>query len=155
MKFCSRRFGITLPVILLLVACNNTGDEFPQIANPPPFDYADGEALRTGMHQLAFELQRLDLSLMRESDTDPDSQESDADAVSQQQVVSSLRNIERIGGVLRDQDLSSTHTFLREDMTRFLSSVNRAIMEAEGNPPRYYSAGRVSGGCVNCHQLNQ
>ncbi|MDG2338137.1 MAG: hypothetical protein P8N94_09140 [Gammaproteobacteria bacterium] len=35
-----------------------------EIANPPPFDYIDGEELRSNMHQLAFELQQLDMALL-------------------------------------------------------------------------------------------
>ena len=140
------RLLVSLTIIFLVAACGSADSGFPQIANPPPFDYADGEELRAGMHQLAFELQQLDMILVREHDES---------ANFQQEVAGSLRNIERIGGVLRAGDLSSTHTFLRDDMTRFLSGVSRARSDAERNPPRYYSAGRVSGACVNCHQVNR
>jgi hypothetical protein len=52
---------------------------------------------------------------------------------------------------LRQGDLASRHQFLRGGMTDFLNNVERARMNAESNPPRYYLAGRVSGNCVNCH----
>lgn len=134
-----------LTIGLTMTACTSGDGAFPQIANPPPFDYADGEELRSGMHQLAFELQRLDAALMTQ-----DMQ----DTSSNSQVVEILRNIERIAGRLREGDMSSRHTFLQDDMANFLATVNRARMNAEANPGRYYMAGRVSGACVNCHRAN-
>jgi hypothetical protein len=132
--------------MLLLIACNGSGAGFPQIANPPPFDYVDGQELRAGMHQLAFELQQLDLVLVGELDQNP---------AIQRDVVESLEEIERLAGVIRDRDLSANHTFLDDDMERFLASVSRARAAAERVNPSYYSAGRVSGACVNCHRINQ
>ncbi|NKB32745.1 MAG: hypothetical protein GKR91_06570 [Pseudomonadales bacterium] len=129
-------------LLSLIVACSSGGG-FPQIANPPPFDYADGEELRSRMHQLAFELQELDLLMYAEDNRD---------ARFQQQVVSSLEDIERLGGLLRQTDLSTRHRFMLDDMTRFLSTISRARQSAERNPPGYYQAGRVSGACVNCHR---
>ncbi len=140
------RLFVALNFMFLVVACSGAGGGFPQIANPPPFDYVDGEELRSGMHQLAFELQHLDMALASENDASPNLQ---------QRVVSSLEGIERIGGILLTRDLSSTHAFLKDDMTRFLSGVSRALFDAERSPPRYYLAGRVSGACVNCHRVNQ
>ncbi|MBT5186503.1 MAG: hypothetical protein HOM01_06835, partial [Kordiimonadaceae bacterium] len=72
---------------LLLVSCNNTGGGFPQVADPPPFDYADGEDLRSRMHQLAFALQRLDNSLVTDYDERKPIQDN---------VVDNLQDIERI-----------------------------------------------------------
>ena len=53
----------TLAVIALAAvsACSSGSGGFPQIANPPPFDFVDGAQLRSRMHQLAFEVQRLDI----------------------------------------------------------------------------------------------
>lgn len=134
-----------------LSACSTSGggNSFPDIANPPPFDYAGGAELRSQMHRLAFELQQLDLALVAESSGD------EADRGSQDVIVSHLRDIERIGTDLREGDMSTVHSFLRADMDSFLSTVDRARRAAENNPPRYYMAGRVSGACVNCHQTRQ
>ena len=59
-------FRVAIPLIaaLTLFGCSANSDSFPQIANPPPFDYIDGEELRSNMHQLAFELQQLDMALL-------------------------------------------------------------------------------------------
>ncbi len=137
------QFLTLLGATLTLVACNGNGDSFPQMADAPPFDYVDGEELRSRMHQLAFELQRLDNSLAVDYEQNPPSQNA---------VVESLRSIERIGKSLQDGDLSTRHPFLVDDMDRFLADVSRAQWDASRN--RYYMAGRVSGACVSCHRAN-
>ncbi|MEQ8313334.1 MAG: hypothetical protein RL839_09240 [Gammaproteobacteria bacterium] len=129
----------------LLIACNGTDSGFPQIADAPPFDLVDGEELRTNMHYLAFELQTLDRILMMGEVED---------LADQDEIVTSLRNIERIADRLRDGDLTTRHRFLRDDMSTVLSIVRQARRGAEDNPPRYYMAGRVSGGCFSCHRNN-
>jgi len=139
----------TFAVLALAVvgACSSGGGSgaFPQIANPPPFDFVDGANLRSRMHQLAFEVQRLDIALMAGEDNN---------SYSQQAIVDSLRNIERLAGVIREDELSVRHTFLQDDMARFISTVSRARMSAESSSPRYSEAARVTGACVNCHQIN-
>ncbi|MCG8412832.1 MAG: hypothetical protein MI746_01320 [Pseudomonadales bacterium] len=137
------RATLLIATLFAMVACTSNDGAFPPIANPPPFDYADGEELRSGMHQLAFELLQLDL-LMESEDV--------RDTNYQQEVVQTLESIERISGRIRQSDLSSRHRFLLDDMTRFLSTVSRAKRNAESNPPRYYATGQVSGACTNCHR---
>ena len=140
------RIVVSLIAVFSLAGCNTNSDSFPQIANPPPFDYIDGEELRSGMHQLAFELQQLDMALL----------DAYVDRPSfQRQIVDSIQNIERIGGYIQETDLAVRHPFLQDDMDRFLSDVNRARMDAERSVPRYYMAGRISGGCINCHSANR
>ena len=140
------RAVISLIAVLSLAGCNANSDAFPQIANPPPFDYVDGEELRSNMHQLAFELQQLDMALL----------DAYVDRPSfQRQIVNSIQNIERIGGYIQETDLAVRHPFLQDDMDRFLSDVSRARMDAERSVPRYYMAGRISGGCINCHSDNR
>jgi len=131
---------------LFLTACSVNGNSFPQIANSPPFDYADGDELRSRMHQLAWELQQLDLTLATQVDNSP---------TLRQEVVDNLSNIERIAGYLQSGDLSSRHTFLQNGMDRFLADVGKARIDATLGTPRYYMAGRISGSCVNCHNANR
>lgn len=138
---------VLLFATLSLVACSgNGGGMFPQIANPPPFDYVNGEELRSRMHQLAFELQQLDLTLANDTDNRPDLQRD---------VVRSLQNIERIGGLLQAGEISANHPFLRDDINRFLADVGRARMDASLGTPRYFMSGRITGACVSCHQANR
>lgn len=141
-------FPLSIFAVLALAtvtACSSGSGAFPQIANPPPFDFVDGADLRSRMHQLAFEVQRLDIALMSGDSND---------SYSQSGIVESLMNIERIANVVREDELSVRHTFLQDDMARFISTVGRARMSAEANPPRYSEAARVTGACVNCHQIN-
>lgn len=150
MTICNIHFAargvIAVLTLAFLTGCSSGGGGFPQIANPPPFDYADGTELRSQMHRLAFELQQLDMALTSGMERDRNSQD---------EIVSHLGNIANIGDDLRQGDMSTNHTFLRNDMANFLSTVNRARMAAQNNPPDYYMAGRVSGACVNCHQVSQ
>ena len=92
--------------------------------------------------QHAVELQQLDLAMIGEDSRD---------SMFRQQIVNHLENIERMGSDLRQGDLASRHRFLLSGMTDFLNDVERARMNAEANPPRYYLAGRVSGACTSCH----
>jgi hypothetical protein len=79
---------VSLIAVFSLAGCSANSDDFPQIANPPPFDYVDGELLRSDMHQLAFELKQLDMALL---DAYVDRQSFP------RQIVDSIQNIERIG----------------------------------------------------------
>ncbi len=144
-NICSR-FLVLIAAIFVLAGCSVNGNSFPQIANPPAFDYADGDELRSRMHQLAWELQQLDLALGSQADNNP---------TFRQEVIDNLSNIERIGGLLQSGDLSSRHSFLSSGMDRFLADVRRARTDATLGAPRYYMAGRISGSCVNCHNANR
>ena len=138
----SRRL-VLVAVMFFVAGCSHMVGNPPY---PPDFDYADGEELRSRMHQLAYELRQLDLALVTEHDDRPDFQRG---------VVDNLRNIERIGGFLQAGDLSSKHPFLQDDMIRFLADVRKARTDALLSPPRYYMTGRISGACINCHQANR
>jgi len=139
MKYLSVLMGILLS--LLLTSCTSDGGSYPQVADAPPFDYVDGEELRSRMHQLAFELQMLDSALAAEYDEMPPSQQS---------ITDHLSNIERIAESLQSGDLKSRHPFLIEDMERFQADVERAQWDASRS--RYYMAGRIAGACVSCHR---
>lgn len=140
---CRSIFAIS--VFFAAASCSTGEAGFPQIANPPPFDFADGANLRSSMHRLAFEVQRLDTALIAGENND---------TFSQTEIVDSLKNIERLASDVRDDELSARHTFLKNDMSRFISTVSRARMSAEARSPRYAEAARVTGGCVNCHQIS-
>jgi hypothetical protein len=141
MKYLSLSIGACM--CLTLAGCASSNGSFPQVANPPAFDYEDGEALRSGMHQLAYALQRLDGALSDEYDETP---------YFQQSVIDSLNRIERVGRNLRYGDIRSKHEFLADGMDDFLSDVDTAIRYAERE--RYYMAGRVTGACISCHKAN-
>ncbi|MDG1858888.1 MAG: hypothetical protein P8I94_07290 [Emcibacteraceae bacterium] len=139
MKYVSVFMGTLM--CLSLVSCTNNGGGSPQFADAPPFDYVDGAELRSRMHQLAFELQRLDSSLVVDYDSHPPVQED---------VIDNLRNIERIATELQEGDLSSKHPSLMKDMGMFIADVSRAEWDASRG--QYYRASRVTGACSGCHR---
>lgn len=145
MKYLASMVGACL--CLTLAGCETTDNgnsgSFPQVANPPAFDYEDGEELRSGMHELAYALQRLDRALAADYDETPRFQQS---------VMDSLTRIERIGARLRDGDIRAKHAFLADGMDDFLSDVDLAKQYAERK--RYYMAARVTGACISCHKAN-
>ena len=133
-------------VAVLLTSCGNMTASVRDEIYPTDFNVDDGEALSSRMRQLGYELQQLDLALASDYDGRTDVQQT---------VVSSLRQVERIAGLVRAADIPANHPFLEEDMTEFLANVREARSAAADNPPRYYMAGRISGGCVNCHRANR
>mgnify|MGYP001057869049 CR=1 FL=1 len=98
------------------------------------------------MHEFAFELQQLDLALLNTGEYSPELQS---------RVLNRLGNIEEIAEGLLEGDLATNHTFLSLDMELFLRTVERAEAGMRRMPPQYYLAGRVSGACLNCHQIAQ
>ena len=117
-----------------------------QATYPPDFNYVSGEELRDSMSNLGYLMQRLDEILEPAESGQP---------VQQQEVIAVLGNIERIGTNLRAGEAGSNHPFLEDHMSDFVVNVGRARIQAMGNPPEYYLAGRVAGGCVNCHRVNR
>ena len=133
-------------VLLALVGCNDFAATLRQFTYPPDFTYVSSAQLQSSMQHLAYRLQQLDLVLATEAAEPPGMQQNIEDL---------LREIERIGSGLQAGEAGSNHPFLQDDMATFLASVRQARMAAALNPPRYYMAGRVSGGCVNCHRVNR
>ncbi|NKB33476.1 MAG: hypothetical protein GKR91_10300 [Pseudomonadales bacterium] len=131
--------------LLSMTACNDIAGSFRQFTYPPDFNYVDSDVLRSRMQQLGFELNQLDRALASEHDQPPELQ---------QQVTSILGNIERIAGRLQAGDAGSSHPFLQDDMAEFMDDLRQARISASLSPARYYWAGRLSGGCMNCHRSN-
>lgn len=91
------------------------------------------------MHQIAFELQQLDMALL---DTYVDRPSF------QRQIEDSIQNIEFIGGYIQETEYISQSPFLQDDMDRFLSNVRRAKIKVQRDVPHYCMAGRVSGSYI-------
>lgn len=98
------------------------------------------------MQQLATKVQQLDLVLGLEPEESPNLQ---------QNVIVHLSEIEEIFSNLREGDLDITHPFLMDDIDYFIQDVQDAIYDASAEPPYYYMAGKVIGGCTNCHIQNR
>ena len=131
--------------IMLFSGCSDFAGAVRKITYPPDFKYVTGQELRSRMEQMAFQLQLLDQALTGSNTGQP----------AQQQVLGSLRNIERISANLQAGEAGSSHPFLQDFMTEFVADVERARNAAALDPPSYYFAGRLAGGCVNCHKVNR
>ena len=139
---------LLLPILFAISGCGDSdiAAMIRKVTYPPDFKYVTGGELRSSMNQLAYQVQLLDNALAG----------VDSEQFSQlQQVLDALRNIEKIGSGLQAGDAGSSHPFLQDYMRDFVSDVGKARLAASLNPPNYYFAGRVSGGCVNCHKVNR
>lgn len=133
--------------LFLLSSCSDMAALARRVTYPPDFTYVSGQELRSRMDQLAYQLQLLDQALVVESNLNQQ--------VRQQEVVSILGTIERIGTNLQAGESGSNHPFLEDHMADFVINVSQARSAAIMDPPSYYLAGRVAGGCVNCHRVNR
>ena len=133
--------------VLFVLGCSN---EFSaavrKVTYPPDFKYVTAQELRSNMEQLALQMQLLDFALKPEN--------SDK-TLQQQQVLDALAKIQKVGVGLQAGDAGATHPFLQDMMTNFVDDIRRARTAASMEPPKYYLAGRVSGGCINCHKANR
>ena len=137
---------LLLSTVLAIGGCSDFAPVVREFTYPPDFKYVSGQELRSRMDQLAYQLQLLDQALV---------QSDSGQALQQQQVVETLRNIERIGASLQAGEAGSTHPFLQDFMSDFRNEVGQARTAASMDPPRYYLAGRIAGGCANCHKVNR
>ena len=135
-----------LLTILAFTGCSNLPALVRKVTYPPDFKYVSTDELRSRMSQMAFQLQLLDHALEESNIGQPDQQ---------QNVLSALRNIERIGSSLQAGEEGSNHPFLQDYMNDFVNDVGQARSAASLIPPSYYYAGRIAGGCVNCHKVNR
>lgn len=135
-----------LPLVGISGCSSDMAAAMRKVTYPPDFKYVSPDELRSSMQQLAYQLQQLDEALM------PDNPQ---DSAQQQKVVGTLDNIERIGSRLQAGDAGASHPFLQDFMQDFLADVDNARSAASLAQPRYYLAGRVSGGCLNCHKVNR
>lgn len=144
-RFFARQCTL-LMLTLALVSCSDLAGTVRKVTYPPGFTYVSRDELDSRMHELAYELQQLDLAL---------APERDALSEQQQQVVGILRKMERIAGGIQAGEAGSNHPFLQNDMTSFLTILGQARASASMTPPQYFGAGRVSGSCTNCHVKNR
>lgn len=132
-------------VLSALAACGDDSGNGASNSGPAPALSADGASRqRSPMAELGYQLALLELELI----------EDEYNATEQQEVVSILEEMELIAGSFQAEQAGESHLFLQENMTAFIDRLTQARIAAAGSPPRYYPAGKVSGGCVNCHEVS-
>jgi len=152
MKMQRSLFLLWAIILLGAIAGISGCDDFTAVVRkatyPPDFKYVTGQELRSRMDELAYQLQRLNQALV-------DNESGQAKPDQQQQVLTILSNIERIGSSLQAGEAGSNHPFLQDYMKNFLSIVAQASNGASLNPPSYYFVGRIAGGCISCHRAHR
>lgn len=129
-----------------LGGCADPAATVRKVTYPPDFKYITRDELRSAMGMLARDLRRLDDALLVAGA---------GGRIDQQQVKRILADIDRTAGQLDAASVGSNHPFLRDQMGQFLSDVELAQAAASLDPPRYYAAGKLAGGCTNCHRINR
>ena len=137
---------LLLSAALVISGCNDIASMARKVTYPPDFNYVSEQEFRSRMDQLAFQLQLLDNALVTINPKP---------SIQQEEVLDALRNIKRIGSSLKAGEAGSSHPFLQDFMEDFVTDVEKARIAASKDPASYYRAGRVAGGCVNCHEVNR
>ena len=140
------RMILLLSTVLAIAGCNDIAATARKFTYPPDFNYVSDQEFRSQMEQLAFQLQVLDKALVKGNTEQPSQQ---------QHVLDALRKMERIGSSLKAGDAGSSHPFLQGFMEDFVADVGKARTAASSDPADYYRAGRVAGGCINCHEIHR
>lgn len=140
---------VRVPLIfccLMLVASCDNGDQSASIGsdNAPAFGTEGLETTSSPMARLSYQLALLDRELV----------EDEYNVTEQPEVVAILTEMEAITNSLMAENAGESHAFLQEDLADFSELLGTARQSAESSPPRYYLAGRIAGGCINCHEVS-
>ena len=136
---------------IVLVACsNNFAKSVRKVTYPPDFKYTNQAELRSDMQRLAFQMGLLDQALVQVADKTSNDVE-----MQREKVLSALTNMGRIAKNLQAGNSGANHPFMDDYMQNLVAKIDEAQITASFEDPRYYFAGKVSGGCVNCHKVNR
>jgi len=134
-----------------IVGCSNQfAESMRKFTYPPGFKYTQSAELRSDMAKLAQQMLLLDEILIK-----PYEQTQDGAEGQRQQVLQVLQNMGRIAATLIEGEAGGNHPFIQEHMQDFVAKVDQARTAASLQEPSYYYAGKVSGGCTNCHKVNR
>lgn len=130
---------------LILAACDSDNQaQTSNTPNAPAFGPAGSQASSSPMSQLSYQLALLDREL----------EEDEYNMTEQSEVVTILTEMVDITSMLMAEDAGESHAFLQDDLAEFREQLGAARLAAQSDPPRYYLAGRIAGGCVNCHEVS-
>lgn len=146
-----RTVFLTMTICIFVVGCSSQfATAVRKVTYPPDFTYTPQGELRSDMAQLAQQMVLLDQALASTAE------DSDAAREKQrQQVLFTLRNMGRIATSLKASETGTNHPFMQDYMQDFIAKIDQARGGAAIQPPRYFFAGKLSGGCTNCHKVNR
>lgn len=134
-----------------LVGCSSQfAESMRKFTYPPGFKYTQPAELRSDMAKLAQQMLLLDELLINPYELTQDGVEGQ-----RQQVIQVLQNMGRTASTLIEGETGGNHPFIQEHMQDFVAKVDQARIAASLQEPNYYYAGKVSGGCTNCHKVNR
>jgi hypothetical protein len=147
----SKNILVTVISTLVLVGCSSQfASSVRKVTYPPDFKYTEQAELRSNMHQLAMQMAILDKALVIGLD-----QVQNEPELQREQVLTALRNMGKIASNLNAGETGANHPFMDDYMKGFISEIDKAKTAASLQPPRYYFAGKISGGCAGCHNVNR
>jgi hypothetical protein len=136
---------------LTTVGCSSQfAKSMRKLTYPPGFKYTQPAELRSDMAKLAQQMLLLDEVLIN-----PYKQTQDGEEGQRKQVLQVLQNMGRIASTIMEGETGGNHPFIQEHMQDFVAVVDQARSAASLQEPNYYFAGKVSGGCTNCHKVNR
>ena len=137
----------TITIDVFVVGCSSQfATKVRKVTYPPDFNYTVQADLRSDMDKLAQQMVLLEQALASKAEDDNDAHEKQ-----RQQVLFTLRNMERIATSLKAGDTGANHPFMQD----FIAKIDQARGGASIEPPRYFFSGKLSGGCTNCHKVNR
>lgn len=140
----------TLSTLVLVGCSSNFAASVRKVTYPPDFKYTEKVELRSDMHRLAYQMSLLDRALIT-----VDAQTESENEIQREKVLAALKDMGRIASSLKAGDGGANHPFSDDYMQKLANIIDKARVAASFEEPRYYYAGKVSGGCVNCHQVNR
>ncbi|MFO0726264.1 MAG: hypothetical protein U1E65_20940 [Myxococcota bacterium] len=109
---------------------------------PPEFKYMPEAAVRSSMWKLADQSVKLQAELRKGAP---------GDSEKRQAIVKILAAMEDIMGEVDPAGTRTNHPMLDQNLDQFRSDLTQARQAAEADPPNYFLAGSVAGGCLYCH----
>ncbi|WP_371195931.1 hypothetical protein [Glaciecola sp. SC05] len=141
--------GITCA--MFIAACSNQFSEsIRKVTYPPDFKYTQPAELRSDMSKLAQQMVLLDSALSDFYEPNESGVE-----LQRERVIIALKGMERTASKLKEGSPGGNHPKLQEQMQSFAAKVDQARNAASLQNPNYYYAGKVAGGCTNCHSINR
>jgi hypothetical protein len=136
---------------IVLAGCSSQfAASMRKVTYAPDFKYTEQTVLRSDMGKLAQQMSLLEQALIEPYGETPADIE-----LQREQVLTSLRSMAAIASRLKTGSEGANHPFMEDYMQDFTSKIDKARVAASLAQPRYYFAGKVSGGCTSCHQVNR
>lgn len=143
--------GIVVVVSLTIAGCSSKfAESMRKITYPPGFKYTEPAELRSDMARLSQQMLLLDKALIKGYEPTQDGAKDQ-----RQQVLQALQNMGRTAAKLITGEAGGNHPFMQDHMQDFVAAIDQARAAAALQEPNYYFAGKVSGGCTNCHKVNR